>query len=47
MRDYAVGGTIQPPLAATYPLRELARAQRDFMSKDFIGKRVIKMPEAA
>ena len=29
------------PVAATYPLKELRRAQEDFMSKGFVGKLVV------
>jgi alcohol dehydrogenase len=39
--DYVVGGKIKPLLAATYPLSDIARAQSDFLKKDFIGKLVI------
>ena len=41
VRDLAVSGKIRPVLAATYPLEDIARAQADFVAKDFIGKLVI------
>jgi NADPH:quinone reductase-like Zn-dependent oxidoreductase len=34
-------GALEPLVAATYPLRELRRAQKDFMSKGFVGKLVV------
>ena len=41
VRDLALSGKIQPMLAGTYPLEDIARAQADFVAKDFIGKLVI------
>ena len=41
VRDLAVSGKIRPVLAGTYPLEDIARAQADFVAKDFIGKLVI------
>ncbi len=41
VRDYVVSGAIKPLLAATYPLREIARAQDDFKKKQYVGKLVI------
>jgi NADPH:quinone reductase-like Zn-dependent oxidoreductase len=38
-------GTLQPLLAATYPLRDLPRAQADFVAKKFFGKLVITPQE--
>jgi NADPH:quinone reductase-like Zn-dependent oxidoreductase len=32
---------INPPLARTYPLSDLRRAQREFMNKNFFGKLVV------
>ncbi|MBB4930083.1 NADPH:quinone reductase-like Zn-dependent oxidoreductase [Lipingzhangella halophila] len=38
----AVGsGSVEPLLAGTYPLRDLPRAQADFVRKDFFGKLVV------
>jgi NADPH:quinone reductase-like Zn-dependent oxidoreductase len=34
-------GALKPLVAATYPLRELRRAQEDFVSKGFVGKLVV------
>lgn len=34
-------GALRPLLAATYPLRELPRAQEDFARKEFFGKLVV------
>jgi NADPH:quinone reductase-like Zn-dependent oxidoreductase len=34
-------GALKPLVAATYPLRELRRAQEDFLSKGFVGKLVV------
>jgi alcohol dehydrogenase len=39
--DYILGGKIKPLLAATYPLKEIHRAQEDFKNKQFVGKLVI------
>ena len=36
-----MSGRIKPVLAGTYPLEDIARAQVDFVAKDFIGKLVI------
>ena len=41
VRDLAMSGRIKPVLAGTYPLEHIARAQADFVAKDFIGKLVI------
>jgi NADPH:quinone reductase-like Zn-dependent oxidoreductase len=41
---YIETGKIQANLFATYPLSEFHRAQRDFMSKNYIGKLVV-MPD--
>ena len=42
--DYIESGAIRANLFATYPLSEFHRAQRDFMSKEYVGKLVV-MPE--
>ena len=34
-------GALRPLVAGTYPLRELRRAQEDFVSKGFVGKLVV------
>lgn len=39
--NYVLNGKIKPLLAGTYPLSDIARAQSDFLRKDFIGKLVI------
>lgn len=41
VRDFAISGKIKPVLAGTYPLEDIARAQADFVTKNFIGKLVI------
>ena len=41
VRDLAISEKIRPMLAGTYPLEDLARAQADFVSKDFLGKLVV------
>ena len=46
VRDYALSGRIRPMLAATYPLEDIARAQTDFMGKDFLGKLVMTTDRA-
>ena len=46
VRDLAVSGKIKPVLAETYPLEDIARAQADFVAKDFIGKLVITTERA-
>lgn len=43
VRDHATSGKIKPVLAGTYPLKDLTRAQADFVEKNFIGKLVITM----
>ncbi len=43
VRDYATSGKIKPVLAGTYHLKDLTRAQADFVKKNFIGKLVITM----
>lgn len=41
VRDLALAGKLRPMLAGTYPLEDIARAQADFVAKEFIGKLVI------
>jgi NADPH:quinone reductase-like Zn-dependent oxidoreductase len=38
---YLERGEIKPVLAATYPLRDIVRAQQDFLAKGFVGKLVL------
>ncbi|APU13310.1 alcohol dehydrogenase family protein [Actinoalloteichus fjordicus] len=42
---HITAGEIRPSVAATYPLRELRRAQADFVAKRHVGKLVI-LPQA-
>lgn len=42
---YIERGEIRPVVAATYPLAEIAAAQRDFLAKGFVGKLVLLPPE--
>jgi NADPH:quinone reductase-like Zn-dependent oxidoreductase len=41
---YVERGEIEPLVARTYPLREIERAQRDFLAKTFVGKLVLEVP---
>lgn len=41
---YIEAGEIQPIIAKTYPLREIAQAQEDFASKVYAGKLVLEPP---
>ncbi|WP_254444421.1 MULTISPECIES: alcohol dehydrogenase family protein [unclassified Ruegeria] len=43
--SYIERGEIRPALSATYPLKEIARAQQDFLAKRHIGKLVLLPPE--
>jgi NADPH:quinone reductase-like Zn-dependent oxidoreductase len=36
--------TIRPVVARTYPLRDIVRAQQDFLAKSFVGKLVLIPP---
>ncbi len=38
---YVERGEIRPVLAATFPLREIVRAQQEFLAKGFVGKLVL------
>lgn len=38
---YVERGEIRPVLAATYPLKDIVRAQQDFLAKAFVGKLVL------
>ena len=46
VRDLAISGRIRPVLAETYPLEDIARAQADFVARDFIGKLVMTTERA-
>ena len=46
VRDLVISEKIRPLLAGTYPLGDIARAQADFVGKDFIGKLVITTERA-
>lgn len=39
-------GAVRPPIAATFPLEEIASAQAMFLEKNFVGKIVLTIPEA-
>ena len=41
---YIERGEIQPAVAKTYPLHEIAQAQHDFDEKNFVGKLVLTLP---
>ena len=41
---YIERGEIRPLVHATYPLREIARAQADFLTKGYVGKLVLVPP---
>lgn len=41
---YIERGEIQPAVAKTYPLHEIAQAQHDFGEKNFVGKLVLTLP---
>ena len=43
---YVERGEIEPVVARTYPLREIVRAQEDFMAKSFTGKLVLVVTES-
>ncbi len=42
---YVERGEIEPVVARTYPLEEIAHAQEDFVAKGFIGKLVLEVEE--
>ena len=44
MPYYVERGEIRPPVAATYPLAEIVRAQQDFLAKRHVGKLVLIPP---
>lgn len=39
--SYVEKGEIKPLVAATYPLKDIVRAQKDFLAKKFVGKLVL------
>ena len=41
---YIERGEIRPVVAKTYPLKDIAKAQEDFMSKRYMGKLVVIPP---
>lgn len=43
--SYIEKGEIRPALAATYPLADIAKAQKDFLAKKHTGKLVLITPE--
>jgi NADPH:quinone reductase-like Zn-dependent oxidoreductase len=43
--EMARAGRLRPRIAATYPLRDIARAQADFLAKAHAGKLVLLPPE--
>ena len=43
--SYIERGEIKPVLAATYPLKDIARAQQDFMTKSHVGNFVLIPPD--
>lgn len=42
---YIEAGEIRPVVAKTWPLREIARAQEEFLAKSHMGKLVLTIPE--
>ncbi len=42
LADIAVAGGVEPLVAATYPLADIAVAQARFVTKDFVGKLVLE-----
>ena len=44
---YVEAGEIRPVVARTYPLADIAEAQRDFLSKKHTGKLVLIPPQVA
>lgn len=44
--SYIEAGEIQPHVAKVFPLREIGRAQEEFLRKTFMGKLVLTIPEA-
>lgn len=45
LMDMVRAGEVRPRISATYPLREIARAQADFQTKAHAGKLVLLPPE--
>ena len=45
--SYIEAGEIRPVVAKTYPLRNIARAQEDFLAKTHTGKLVLIPPGVA
>lgn len=42
--SYIERGEVRPVVAKTYPLKDIAKAQEDFLSKQFVGKLVLIPP---
>jgi NADPH:quinone reductase-like Zn-dependent oxidoreductase len=42
---YIERGEIRPFVAMTYPLKDIVKAQEDFLSKRFAGKLVLVPPQ--
>lgn len=45
--SYIEAGEIRPVVAKTYPLRDIAQAQEDFLVKKHTGKLVLIPPEVS
>jgi NADPH:quinone reductase-like Zn-dependent oxidoreductase len=43
--SYIEAGEIRPRVAKVFPLKEIGRAQEEFLSKTFTGKLVLTIPE--
>ncbi len=43
--NYIERGDIKPIIAKTYPLKDIAKAQQDFLGKKIFGKLVLIPPE--
>jgi NADPH:quinone reductase-like Zn-dependent oxidoreductase len=43
---YIEGGEIRPVVAKTYPLKDIAAAQKDFLAKKFVGK-IVLLPDGS
>ncbi|MCA1786162.1 MAG: zinc-binding dehydrogenase [Desulfobacteraceae bacterium] len=44
MVRYVEQGRLKPVVAKTYPLKEIVKAQQDFIDKTFFGKLVLIPP---
>jgi NADPH:quinone reductase-like Zn-dependent oxidoreductase len=43
--SYVERGEIRPVVAKTYPLQDIAKAQAEFLAKNFTGKLVLVPPD--